>query len=299
LKGGFLFYQFSFKKTLTITGRKILMKKWAFLLSLLLLIGVLAGCGSDEASGDGGKQLNDKKLIIGVTAGPHEQIVEKVKEVAAKDGLELELKVFSDYIVPNTALAEGELDVNSYQHKPFLDQFNKDHNTNLVTVGKTILNPMGVYSNEFKSLDDLPKGAKVGLPNDPTNGSRALFVFEEAGLIKIKDDKRETASIHDLAENPKEIEFIELDAAQIPKQLSELDAAAINTNFALEAGLNPKKDSIALESTDSPYVNFLVVRAENEKDPVLEKLRNAYQSEEVKKFIEEEFGGSVIPSWNN
>ncbi|WP_163099933.1 MetQ/NlpA family ABC transporter substrate-binding protein [Peribacillus alkalitolerans] len=275
------------------------MKKWAILLSLLLLIGVLAGCGSDKASGDGGKHLNDKKLVIGVTAGPHEQIVEKVKEVAAKDGLELELKVFSDYIVPNTALAEGELDVNSYQHKPFLDQFNKDHNTNLVPVGKTILNPMGVYSNEFKSLDDLPKGAKVGLPNDPTNGSRALFVFEEAGLIKIKDDKRETASIHDLAENPKEIEFIELDAAQIPKQLSELDAAAINTNFALEAGLNPKKDSIILESTDSPYVNFLVVRAENEKDPVVKKLRKAYQSEEVKKFIEEEFGGSVIPSWDN
>ncbi|WP_108669193.1 MetQ/NlpA family ABC transporter substrate-binding protein [Peribacillus acanthi] len=275
------------------------MKKWALLLSLLLLIGVLTGCGSDEASGDGGKQLNDKKLIIGVTAGPHEQIVEKVKEVAAKDGLELELKVFSDYIVPNTALAEGELDVNSYQHKPFLDQFNKDHKTNLVTVGKTILNPMGVYSNEFKSLDDLPKGAKVGLPNDPTNGSRALFVFEEAGLIKIKEDKRETASIHDLAENPKEIEFIELDAAQIPKQLTELDAAAINTNFALEAGLSPKKDSIALESTDSPYVNFLVVRAENEKNPVLEKLRKAYQSEPVKKFIEEEFGGSVIPSWDN
>jgi D-methionine transport system substrate-binding protein len=258
----------------------------------------LAACGSKETTGDETKKLNDKKLIIGVTSGPHEQIVEKVAEVAAKDGLELELKVFSDYVMPNTALDQEELDVNSYQHLPFLEQFNKDHGTKLVTAGKTILNPMAVYSNTYKSLDDLPKGAKVGLPNDPTNGSRALAVFEEAGLIKIKEDKKETASIYDLEENPKEIEFIELDAAQIPKQLSELDAAAINTNFALEAGLNPKKDSIALESTNSPYVNFLVVREGYEDDPTIAKLRKAYQSEEVKNFILEEFGGSVIPSWD-
>jgi D-methionine transport system substrate-binding protein len=274
------------------------MKKLALILSFILLFGVLAACGSKETSGDEPEKLNDKKLIIGVTSGPHEQIVEKVAEVAAKDGLELELKVFSDYVMPNTALDQGELDVNSYQHLPFLEQFNKDHGTKLVTAGKTILNPMAVYSNSYKSLDDLPKGAKVGLPNDPTNGSRALAVFEKAGLIKIKEDKKETASIYDLAENPKEIEFIELDAAQIPKQLSELDAAAINTNFALEAGLNPKKDSIALESTDSPYVNFLVVREGYEDDPTIAKLRKAYQSEDVKNFILEEFGGSVIPSWD-
>ena len=273
------------------------MKKLAILFSLLLLIGVLAACGSSKSSSEH-EELDSKKLVIGVTSGPHEQIVEKAKEVAAKDGLELELKVFSDYVMPNTALAEGEIDVNSYQHLPFLEKFNADHDTNLVTVGKTILNPMGVYSDKYESLDDLPKGAKVGLPNDPTNGSRALFVFEKAGLIKIKEDAKETASIYDLAENPKEIEFIELDAAQIPKQLSELDAAAINTNFAIEAGLKPREDSIALESSDSPYVNFLVVREENKDDAVLEKLRQAYQSEEVKAFIEEEFGGAVIPSWD-
>lgn len=274
------------------------MKKWAIILSSILLTGFLAGCGSDSASGDEAEPLSEEKLLIGVTAGPHEQIVEKVKEVAAKDGLELELKVFTDYVLPNTSLAEGDLDVNSYQHEPFLDQFNEDHNTDLVPVGKTILNPMAVYSDEFGSIEDLPNGSKIGLPNDPTNGSRALFILEEAGLIKLIDEKRETASIYDLEENPKEFEFIELDAAQIPKQLSELDAAAINTNFALEAGLNPKEDSILLESTNSPYVNYIVVRAENENDPVLEKLRNAYQSEEVKKFIEDEFKGSVIPSWD-
>ncbi|MGD6875780.1 MetQ/NlpA family ABC transporter substrate-binding protein [Bacillus infantis] len=273
------------------------MKKFGLILSFVLLLGILSACGSEGTSGGEEKGLNSKKLVIGVTAGPHEQIVEKAKEVAAKDGLELELKVFTDYVLPNTALDEGELDVNSYQHKPFLDAFNEDHGTDLVTVGKTILNPMGVYSDKFSSIEDLPKGAKVGLPNDPTNGARALYIFEEAGLIKIKEDKKETASIYDLEENPKEIEFVELDAAQIPKQLSELDAAAINTNFALEAGLSPKDDSILLESSNSPYVNYLVVRAENENDPVLEKLRKAYQSEEVKKFIEEEFGGSVLPSW--
>ncbi|WP_449538541.1 MetQ/NlpA family ABC transporter substrate-binding protein [Ferdinandcohnia sp. Marseille-Q9671] len=270
------------------------MKKIAIFLSLLLLVGVLAACGGEEAS----SELDSKKLLIGVTAGPHEEIVEKVAEVAAKDGLELELKVFSDYVMPNTALDEGNLDVNSYQHLPFLEKFNADHGTKLVTVGKTILNPMGVYSDKYESLEDLPKGAKVGLPNDPTNGSRALFVFESAGLIKVKEDVKENATIYDLEENPKEIEFIELDAAQIPKQLGELDAAAINTNFALGAGLNPKEDSIALETTDSPYVNYLVVREENKDDKVLEKLRKAYQSDEVKKFIEEQYKGSVIPSWD-
>src|SRR4051794_23778690 len=206
------------------------MKKFGVLLSSVLLTGVLAACGD---SSDGDKPLDEKKLVVGVTAGPHEQIVEIAKEVAAKDGLEIELKVFSDYVLPNTALSEGDLDANSYQHEPFLNTFNEDHGTDLVPVGKTILNPMGVYSDKFDSIEDLPDGATFGLPNDPTNGARALYILEEHGIIKIKEDKRETASIYDLEENPKNLKFIELEAAQIPKQLSEVDAAAINTNFAL------------------------------------------------------------------
>ncbi|PLS18470.1 metal ABC transporter substrate-binding protein [Bacillus sp. M6-12] len=276
------------------------MKKFAFILSFILLIGVLAACGSkDTASGSDKKenQLSEEKLVIGVTAGPHEQVVEKVKEVAAKDGLEIELKVFSDYVMPNTALEEGELDMNSYQHKPFMDQFNKDKSTHLSAVGKTILNPMAIYSNEFKSLEDLPNGAKVGLPNDPTNGTRSLYLFEAAGLIKIKEDKRETATIHDLEENPKEIEFVELEAAQIPKQLPELDAAAINTNFAIDAGLSPKEDGIFLEPIESPYVNWLVVRDENKNDPAVKKVLKAFHTDEVKAFIDEEFKGSILPGW--
>jgi D-methionine transport system substrate-binding protein len=271
------------------------MKKTVFILGLILLTGVFGACGTGSAN-DGA--LDEDKLVIGVTAGPHEQIVEAASEVAAEDGLEIELKVFSDYVLPNTSLDEGDLDVNSYQHQPFLDSFNDDHGTDLVPVGKTILNPMGVYSDTYENIEDLPDGSTFGLPNDPTNGSRALFILEEAGIIALDDEKAETASIHDVVENPKNLEFIELDAAQIPKQLSEVDAAAINTNFALGAGISPKDDSILLESTNSPYVNYIVVRPEHADDPTVERFVNAYQSEEVRAFIEEEFEGSIIPSWD-
>lgn len=274
-------------------------KKNKFLVGLasLTLVAALAGCGSKEDSKSQAEGIDEKKIVVGVTSGPHEQIAEVATKVAKENGLEVELKSFSDYVLPNTSLAEGDLDANSYQHEPFLDTFNKDHDTDLVTVGKTILNPMGIYSEKYKSFDDIPDGATFGLPNDPTNGARALFVLQEAGYIKLKEGADLTASIRDVEENKKNLKFIELEAAQIPKQLSEVDVAAINTNFALEAGINPKDDSILLESTDSPYVNYIVVRAENENDPTIKKFVEAYQSDEVRQFIEEEFKGSVIPSW--
>ncbi|WP_312505029.1 MetQ/NlpA family ABC transporter substrate-binding protein [Lysinibacillus sp.] len=274
-------------------------KKNKFLVGLasLTLVAALAGCGSKEDSKGQAEAIDENKIVVGVTSGPHEQIAEVAAKVAKEKGLEVELKSFSDYVLPNTSLAEGDLDANSYQHEPFLDTFNKDHDTDLVSVGKTILNPMGIYSEKYKSFDDIPDGATFGLPNDPTNGARALFVLQEAGYIKLKDGADLTASIRDVEENKKNLQFIELEAAQIPKQLSEVDVAAINTNFALEAGINPKEDSILLESTDSPYVNYIVVRAENENDPTIKKFVEAYQSEEVRQFIEEEFKGSVIPSW--
>ncbi len=274
-------------------------KKNKFLVGLasLTLVAALAGCGSKEDSKGQAEAIDKNKIVVGVTSGPHEQIAEVAAKVAKEKGLEVELKSFSDYVLPNTSLAEGDLDANSYQHEPFLDTFNKDHDTDLVPVGKTILNPMGIYSEKYKSFDDIPDGATFGLPNDPTNGARALFVLQEAGYIKLKDGADLTASIRDVEENKKNLQFIELEAAQIPKQLSEVDVAAINTNFALEAGINPKEDSILLESTDSPYVNYIVVRAENENDPTIKKFVEAYQSDEVRQFIEEEFKGSVIPSW--
>lgn len=275
-------------------------KRNKFLLGLagLTLAAALVGCGTKEDSKeDQGKAIDENKIVVGVTSGPHELIAEVAAKVAKEKGLEVELKSFSDYVLPNTSLAEGDLDANSYQHEPFLDTFNKDHDTDLVPVGKTILNPMGVYSEKYKSFEEIPDGATFGLPNDPTNGARALFVLQEAGYIKLKEGTGLTASIRDVEENKKDLKFIELEAAQIPKQLSEVDVAAINTNFALEAGINPKKDSILLESTDSPYVNYIVVRAENENDPTIKKFVEAYQSDEVRKFIEDEFKGSVIASW--
>lgn len=277
------------------------LKKITLVLCIIFTTILLGACGGESSNekADTDAALDENKIHVGVTAGPHEQILEKVKEIAAEDGLEIELTVFSDYVLPNSSLDEGDLDANSYQHKPFVDQFNEDHATDLVPVGKTILNPMGVYSESFDDFEDLPDGASFGLPNDPTNGSRALFILQEAGYVTLKEGKEETATIYDIEDNPKNLEFVELDAAQIPKQLNEVDAAAINTNFAIGAGLSPKEDAIILESTDSPYVNFIVVRAENQEDAAVEKLLNSYQSDEVKQFIEEEFEGSIIPSWDN
>lgn len=270
------------------------MKRFLFLIILTLALGVLAACGSEETA-----QLSDDKLVVGVTAGPHEEIFEVIKELAADEGLEIEIKVFSDYIMPNTALDEGELDVNSYQHKPFMDKFNEDHGTNLYAYAPTTLSPIGVYSEYITDVSEIPDGAKIAIPNDPTNGARAFIIFEEAGLIKLDEDAdKENASVLDVVENEKNLEFIEIEAAQIPKQLSEVDLAVINGNFAIEHGLNPLEDSILSESKDTPFVNQLVVREENKDDPVLEKLKELYYSEEVTEFILERYEGVILPSWD-
>lgn len=275
------------------------MKKFSFAFILLLLVAIISACGSNEKTEDSkAAALNTKKLVIGVTAGPHEEIAEKVAKIAKKEyGLDIKLKVFSDYVLPNTALNEGSLDANSFQHVPFLKQYNKDKGDDLVAVGKTILNPMGIYSEKYKSVNDIPNGSKFAIPNDPTNGSRALEILEKEGYITLKDTGNDLPTVYDIDQNKKNLKFIELEAAQIPKQLSEVAAAAINTNFAIESGLNPKKDSILLEGTDSPYTNVIVVRKENKDDPTIKKFVKAYQSDEVKKFIEEKYQGSIIPSW--
>ncbi|WP_028987368.1 MetQ/NlpA family ABC transporter substrate-binding protein [Thermicanus aegyptius] len=269
------------------------MKKGLIVILLTSILAILAGCGSQTS----GKALSPDKLLVGVTAGPHEQIMEKVKEVAAKDGLNITLKVFNEYVMPNVALAEGELDVNIYQHKPFLEQMKKDRNLDLTDIAPTVNFPMGIYSKKVKDVKEIPDGGKIGLPNDPTNGARALILFQQAGLIKLKDGVGVKATVKDIQENPHNYQFVELEASQIPRQLDELDAAAINTNFAIEHGYLPSRDAIVLEPKDSPWVNVIVVRTENKDDPVLQKLIKAYHSDEVKKFIEEKFQGSVVPAW--
>ncbi|WP_223701673.1 MetQ/NlpA family ABC transporter substrate-binding protein [Sutcliffiella deserti] len=269
------------------------MKKILFVFLNVLLLLVVTACGGEEA----GSALSEDKLKVGVTAGPHEQILEKVKEVAAEDGLEIEIVVFNEYVMPNVALDEGDLDVNSFQHKPYLDKFKEDRDLDLVEIANTVNFPMGIYSSEIKDVSELKEGDKVGLPNDPTNGARALILFEQAGLIKLKEDADVGATVKDIEENNLNLEFVELEASQIPRQLDELAAAAINTNFAVEHGFVPTKDSIFIEPSDSPWVNLLAVRAENENDPVLEKLIKAYHSDEVKQFIADTFEGSVVASW--
>ena len=242
-----------------------------------------------------GALAQDKPLKIGVTAGPHAQIFEQVKKVAEKDGLKIQVIEFSDYVQPNAALSAGDLDANAYQHKPYLDAQVKDRGYKIVSVGYTVNFPMGLYSKKVKSLNELKQGARFGLPNDPTNGGRALLLLQDNGLIKLKDGAGLKATPLDVVSNPKKLKFVELDAAQLPRSLDDLDASAVNTNFALSAGLNPKKDAIALESAKSPYVNLIAVREADKNQPWVAKLLKAYQSEDIRKCIEVEFKGSVLP----
>jgi len=255
---------------------------------------VLAAAALSTALSAGLSLAQDKPLKIGVTAGPHAQIMEQVKKVAEKDGLKIQIVEFSDYIQPNAALASGDLDANSYQHKPFLDQQVKDRGYKIVSVGYTVNYPIGIYSKKIKALSELKLGARFGLPNDPTNGGRVLLVLQDQGLIKLRPEAGLKATPLDVIDNPKKLKFIELEAAQLPRALDDLDAAAINTNFALSAGLNPGKDAIAQENAKSPYVNIIAVREQDKDKPWVAKLLKAYHSEDTRKFIQSEFKGSVL-----
>ena len=236
----------------------------------------------------------DKPIKVGVTAGPHAQIFEQVKKLAEKDGLKIQVVEFSDYIQPNAALAAGDLDANSYQHKPFLDQQIKDRGYKFVNAGYTVNFPIGLYSKKVKTLGELKEGAKFGIPNDPTNGGRVLLVLQDKGLIKLKPEAGLNATPLDVSDTSKKLKFVELDAAQLPRSLDDLDAAAINTNYALPAGLNPGKDAIAQENAKSPYVNLIAVREQDKDKPWVAKLVKIYQSDEIRKFVQTEFKGAVI-----
>ncbi len=244
-----------------------------------------------------GALAQDKPLKIGVTAGPHAQIFDQVKKVAEKDGLKIQVIEFSDYVQPNAALAAGDLDANAYQHQPYLDAQVKDRGYKIVSVGNTVNFPMGLYSKKVKNLNELKDGARFGLPNDPTNGGRALLLLQDKGLVKLKDGAGLKATPLDVVSNPRKLKFVELDAAQLPRSLDDLDASAVNTNFAISAGLNPVKDAIALENAKGPYVNVIAVREADKNKPWVVKLLKAYHSEEIRKFIDAEFKGSVLPGF--
>ncbi|PHM19509.1 MAG: metal ABC transporter substrate-binding protein [Curvibacter sp. PD_MW3] len=236
----------------------------------------------------------DKPIKVGVTAGPHAQIFAEVKKLAEKQGLKIQVVEFSDYIQPNAALAAGDLDANSYQHKPFLDQQVKDRGYKIVAVGNTVNFPIGIYSKKVKSLAELKDGAKFGIPNDPTNGGRVLLVLQDQGLIKLRADAGLKATPLDVVENRKKLKFVELEAAQLARSLDDLDAAGVNTNYALPAGLHPGKDAIAQENAKSPYVNLIAVREQDKSKPWVAQLLKVYQSEEIRKFVQTEFKGAVV-----
>ncbi|MFY2566990.1 MetQ/NlpA family ABC transporter substrate-binding protein [Achromobacter ruhlandii] len=240
----------------------------------------------------------DAELKVGVTVGPHAQIGEVVQQVAARQGLKVKLVEFSDFIQPNAALDAKELDLNIYQHKPFLESQNKARGYKLVPVATAVVQQMGIYSKRVKSLDDLQPGAKVAIPNDPTNGARALLVLQAAKLIKLKDGVTVTASLFDVVDNPKKLKFVEIEAAQLPHSLADVDAAAVNSAYAIPAGLSPAKDALALESKDAPFAAVVIAaRGDNKNDPRIARFIKAYQSDEVKAFVAQKFPGAYSTSW--
>ncbi|CAP40767.1 MetQ/NlpA family ABC transporter substrate-binding protein [Bordetella petrii] len=238
-----------------------------------------------------------EKLVVGATQVPHAEILEVVKPVLAKEGVELDIKVFSDYVQPNLQLADKELDANFFQHKPYLDTFNKDRGTHLVSVGLVHVEPFGGYSRKIKSLAELPSGATVAIPNDPSNSGRALLLLQKQGLLKLKDPSNIVATPLDIAENPKKLKFRELEAAMLPRALDDVELALINTNYALEAGLVPTKDALFIEGADSPYANLVAARPDNQNSPAIKKLVDALHSSAVKQFILDKYKGAVVPAF--
>lgn len=238
-----------------------------------------------------------EKLVVGAAQVPHAEILEVVKPALAKEGVELDIKVFTDYVQPNLQLADKQLDANFFQHQPYLDTFNKDRKTNLVSVGLVHVEPFGGYSKKIKSLAELKDGATIAIPNDPSNSGRALLLLQKQGLLKLKDPSNIVATPIDIAENPKKLKFRELEAAMLPRSLDDLDLALINTNYALEAGLVPTRDALFIEGADSPYANLVAARPDNKDAPAVKKLVNALHSEAVRKFIIEKYKGAVVPAF--
>ena len=234
---------------------------------------------------------------VGVTPGPHAQVLEAVAKVAAPHGLDLKVYEFTDGITINAATASGELNANSFQHLPFLQYDKRNTGYDLVPVAETILLPMAAYSRKFKSLKDLPAGAKVGIPNDSTNASRALLLLQDAGLIALRNGGDVSSTPLDIVQNPKAITIAELEGAQLPRVLDDLDAAVITSHYAIEAKLNPVKDSIALESPQSKYNVVLVVRRQDQDKPWVKELVDAYRSPQVKAFVADTFQGSILTVW--
>ncbi|MEF7442566.1 MetQ/NlpA family ABC transporter substrate-binding protein [Paenibacillus lautus] len=280
------------------------MKKWTLALISLTLVTVLAACGSkpaDNASEPGGTTGGGGQetvtLKVGASPSPHAKILEHIKPALEKEGVNLEIVEFTDYVLPNTQVDSKEIDANFFQHKPYLDNEIKERKLDLESVIAVHVEPLGAYSKTITSVDELKDGAVVAIPNDPSNAGRALTLLSKNGVIKLNDESKLEATAKDIVENPKNLEFKEVEAAMLPRMLDELDLAVINTNYALEAGLDPTKDALFIEDKDNPYANLLVARPDNKDTDAIQKLAKALTSEDVKTFIEEEYKGAVIPAF--
>ncbi|MCG2842584.1 MetQ/NlpA family ABC transporter substrate-binding protein [Sandaracinobacter sp. RS1-74] len=260
------------------------------LLLILAALTALAGCGSP-----GGKD-NPDTLTVAATAVPHAEILEAVKPALAREGVKLDIRVFNDYVQPNTQVAEGAIAVNYFQTKPYLDEFNKARGTHLVLVAAIHVEPFAAYSRRWKSAAAIPQGADVVIPSDGSNAGRALLLLQKAGLITLRPEAGALASPRDILTNPRGLKIRELEAATLPRVLDQVDLALINTNYALDAGLNPLRDALFIEDRDSPYANYLVGLAEAANDPRVKKLVAALRSPETRAFIEQRYEGAVIPA---
>ena len=291
------------------------MKKKIFALSLALILALsLAACGGKDSGGSAPADTQTPadsapedsapagsaetvKLSVAASPTPHAEILNQCADILKEQGIELVVNEYSDYVVPNTAVEDGDEDANYFQHVPYLDNFNAERGTHLVSVAGVHIEPMGLYAGNSASLDTIPDGGKVAVPNDPTNEGRALLLLEAQGLIKLKDSSNLESTPKDIAENPKNLEFVELEAANVPANLDEVDIAAINSNYALGAGLNPVEDALVIEAADSPYVNVLVVKEGSENSEAVQALVKALQSDTVKDFINSTYNGAVVPAF--
>ena len=276
------------------------MKKFgAFLLAGVLAIGTLTGCGSTDKKAEGSTGSTDSKVIkVAASATPHAEILEEAKPLLEKEGYDLEVTVFDDYVQPNEVVDSGDFDANYFQHAPYMEQFNKEKGTKLVDAGDIHYEPFGIYPGTKKSLDEIADGDEIAVPHDTTNEARALLLLQDNGLIKLKDGAGLTATVNDIAENPHNIKIVELEAAQVARVTGETAFVVLNGNYALQAGYSVKKDALAYEASDSEaaktYVNIIAVKEGNEDSDAIKALVKVLKSDDIKKFIDEKYDGAVI-----
>ena len=258
------------------------------LVALLSVVSVFAQAAAES-------QSSTTKIVVGATPEPHAALLSLVVDDLAAQGITLEIKEFTDYVTPNDAVEYGEIDANYFQHIPYLESFNTEHGYHLVNAGGIHVEPIALYSSKYSSLSDLPNGAVIAIPNDPTNEGRALLLLQSAGLIKLRADAGLEAIPLDITENPKNFKFSEIEAATLPRVLSDVDAAIINGNYAIPAGLVATRDGLFVEGSDSPYVNVIAVKEGNENNPAIKALIEALKSDEVAAFVAEKYkNGEVV-----